>query len=294
MAFRPPVRPGLQGDIRTQIPYFTQFGQDKTPHPILVALARAMYEGSGAKDVVSISQALGHNQGQVQPGYLPFQGGVRLGGKYAPRTPGLRAETLRTREPLVNFEGKPDWVSVTPSYRAYNLRNEKDEIVASAERQSYPAGRQQSGEAFVPSMWVREDYRKTPAMMDLVNILSRGGKTPLRGTIANPRLRKIFEKRMARQTGSEKPPVNPVASATRRGLVEPTQWGRPPLPKNPELTPPRRRLSPLELARAFAHDNPPPQRRQPTVAELLADVEAQTAAIVARRRPSLRRRDSER
>jgi hypothetical protein len=201
MAFRPPVRPGsplggvygnrfpgLQGDIRSQIPYFTQFGQDKTPHPILVALARAMYEGSGAKDVVAISQALGHNQ-SIPPGHLPFQAGIR-----------------RTSD----------------------------------------ADKVQLGDAL-------EWYR--------------------------------------RQKGQN---VIPIGAATRRGLIQPTQFGRTPLPKNPELTPPRRRLSPLELARAFAHDNPPPPRRQPTVAELLADVEAQTAAIVARRRPSLRRRDSER
>lgn len=171
------------------------------------ALTDKTLEAVGVNDIVSILSALGGIGASPPPGYLPFQGGVRIGGRYAPRTPGLRAETLQKGDNMVDFEGNLDKAVINPSNRAYNLFNEQDEIVASANRQTYPAGREQSGSAYIPSIWVRDDYRKTPAMFDLYNLLSRSGKTPLRATFANKKLENVFNKRMQRNLGMENPKI---------------------------------------------------------------------------------------
>lgn len=156
----------------------------------------------GVTDAVNLLAALSGLGGEAPPpGYLPFAGGMRLGGKYAPRTPGLTAETLHRGDKMVGFEGNLEKALINPGNRAYNLRNEEDEIVASANRQMYPAGREQSGSAYIPSMWVDPRYRKTPAMFDLYNLLSRGGKTPLRATFADRRLEKAFNRRMGDPAG---------------------------------------------------------------------------------------------
>jgi hypothetical protein len=134
-----------------------------------------------------------------------------LGGRYAPKTPGLRAESLQkgddTMELLMEFDEFADTTKIGgmaepfhqdfgPGHRAYNLRNEKDEIVASASRRAYPGFQEdRKGHAFVPHMWIREDYRKTPAIFDMYNLLSRGGKTPIHADFANKRLGEVVARR---------------------------------------------------------------------------------------------------
>lgn len=121
-----------------------------------------------------------------------------LAGRYSPRTPGLRAESLQRGDKMIDFEGDLTRAHITPSSRAYNLRNEQGEIVASGDRMRY-LDPESKGKAYVPSVWVREDYRKSPAFFDLWNLLSRGGKTELRGTFENERLAKLLDRRLSRK-----------------------------------------------------------------------------------------------
>lgn len=153
--------------------------------------------------------------------------GYPLGGRYAPRTPGLRAETLRMDEPTVNFSGIREPAYVTPGERAYNLLNEQNEIVATANRQKFPKGNREAlglppADVHVGGMWVRPDYRNTTAMFDLYNILSRGGKETLSASFANRRLEKVFNKRMARKN---KPTEKPAKKETAMDIVNNTPSG---------------------------------------------------------------------
>lgn len=61
----------LRGDRHSEIPYFTKFGQDDTPHPLVVALAKLAWEVSGAKDFVKLAK------NDAPPGTLLGFGGMR-------------------------------------------------------------------------------------------------------------------------------------------------------------------------------------------------------------------------
>lgn len=131
-------------------------------------------------------------RGRASNGQMAFP----LGGRWAPKTPGLRAEALQRGDFVRNYRGNMELFGDEGrelgffGLRGYNLRNEKDEIVASL--QNLRMGRD---ETFIDQLYVDERYRKTPAMMDLLNIATRGGKLQPHGAIANPRLLEVMKRR---------------------------------------------------------------------------------------------------
>jgi hypothetical protein len=158
-----------------------------------------------------------------------------LGGRWAPKTTGLRAEGLQKGDEWIDYVGDrdvfksaaeaelaPGWVQ--PGRRGYNLRNEKNEIVASGDavRGIGKKGRV-AKETYAPSVWVREDYRKTGAFNDLINLISHGGKLEVRGEIQNPRLRALME----RKTNPERlKTLRAVAKVATPKPKKPTQLDR--------------------------------------------------------------------
>lgn len=122
-----------------------------------------------------------------------------LGGRYTPRTPGLRAETLQRGDEFIGFDASPS-VHNPPrrsfNEAAYNLRDESGKIVASATRERKQDG---SRGVHVPEMWVDPAFRKSTAMFDLYNLLSRGGKERISATFANPDLEYVFLRRAKSQ-----------------------------------------------------------------------------------------------
>jgi hypothetical protein len=152
-------------------------------------------------------------------------------GRFGARTPGLRAETLQVGDPRVSFDGWETTVSrgeAMPNTRFYNLRNEKDEIVASADREMHRpifAGRE-SRTAHVPEMWVRPDYRNSTAMFDLYRLLTHGGKYPVTANFANKDLAHVFERRMAREQGLPDPGsrVNRRRNAKNQQQAQERSW----------------------------------------------------------------------
>lgn len=191
-------------------------------------------------------------RGRAANGQMAFP----LGGRWAPKTPGLRAEALERGDDWIDYMGDRApfkakgeytthdgrWIEEPPEWqgalrRGYNLRNEKNEIVASGDRLMGSASRgggrlgnsKRGDHVYVPSVWVREDYRKTGAARDLENLITHGGKFKPVGAYANDRLEAIMARRFDPERLKTLKAVAKVsdrraASATRRGLSEPTQW----------------------------------------------------------------------
>jgi hypothetical protein len=171
--------------------------------------------------------------GEKYPG--PPLAVMPLGGRWAPRTRGLRAEALQKGDEWIDYVGDRDVFKsaaeaelapglVQPGRRGYNLRNEKNEIVASGDavRGIGKKGRV-AKETYAPSVWVREDYRKTGAFNDLINLISHGGKLEVRGEIQNPRLRALME----RKTNPERlKTLRAVAKVATPKPKKPTQLDR--------------------------------------------------------------------
>jgi hypothetical protein len=123
----------------------------------------------------------------------PHMNAFPLGGRWAPKTPGLRAEAVQSSDFIRNHKGQMELFGDegnTFGMRGYNLRNEQDEIVG-----SLMGRRMDRGQTYIDQLYVDPKYRKTGAMMDLVNIGTHGGKLKPRGALANPRLHKIVQRR---------------------------------------------------------------------------------------------------
>lgn len=115
-----------------------------------------------------------------------------LGGRYAPRTPGLRAEIARPGDPTLGVMGGPKIVgefhhpleqAEARGMSTYNLRNADNTLIgAASSRNKGPK------DVYVDEMFIHPQYRHTGALLDLLNIVSRGGKRTVGGSIVNPRL----------------------------------------------------------------------------------------------------------
>lgn len=216
---------------------------------------------------------------------------IPLGGRWAPKTPGLRAEAAGRGDIIRNHRGQHDLQGsdITHGMRSYNLRNEQDEIVG-----SLTGGRMDRKSTFIDSMFVDERYRKTPAMMDLLRLGTREGKLQPHGAIANPRLFKVLKRRFDPERAKVLDAVEKVkktaaprakrASAERRGLAEHTQWGAPKTPlKNPSLSKPIPRQETVALAIALRQERlAKAQGRQPTTKQLIEGSRARDAEAAAR------------
>lgn len=189
-------------------------------------------------------------------------------GRFAPRTKGVRAETLQKGDEWVDYTGdvdrfkaprEPDGETLeamqgwqSSARRGYNLRNEKNEIIASADAiRGLPGDRNK----YVPSIWVRPDYRRTPAFNDLQRLITRDGKFGIRGEAVNPRLIEIQRRRTDPERLKLLKAVSKIpdrsrvqAHNVRRGLAEHTQWGRP--------KPTHQRMAPVRRTPAQIPDRP--------------------------------------
>ncbi len=310
--------PGVSNPLATVLSYLADDPEVQNGKPVpytgLGGKSFLIAALAGLNPITQAQGAYGAARHPVRRLQQPGQMAYPLAGRYAPKTKGLTAESLQRGDPLFELEhdrldpsgemvGVQDrFMPAHPGHRAYNLRNEKGDIVASADRMNYPAGRPESGQAYVPQMWVRPDYRKTTAMLDLYNLLSRGGKTKIRATFANDKLEKVFnrymdkkrpnyEARKAMTAKSENPAPDALAGRVEDNVLNtlfaiphdrpgPMPPARRPLP-NPSLSKPIPRQDTIALALALKMEREGRMRPQNTFHQRLARTRAHNDKNIA-------------
>lgn len=241
-------------------------------------------------------------RGRAANGSMAFP----LGGRYASRNPNWQMESLHYGDEYLGYHGRPikrhgpnnrgesnvmratadpdlddfdpdawqealdeEFWSDTmndfgdPGFRAYNLRDKNtNEVIGSVSRV-----RDRKDSAFIPSIYVKDKYRKTPAMLDLMNVATQGGKLKPHGGIINDRLQRVFDRRF-----------NPEREKVLKAVTKVK-----PKVKNPELTPPVPRRDTVALAIALQQERRRAQGIQPSVRELVESSRARDNAAAARR-----------
>jgi hypothetical protein len=151
--------------------------------------------------------------------------GVPIMGRFGAKTPGLRAEIAQKGDEYYNFSGEKEIMDQSwpdPRFRQYNLLNEDNKVVASANRnlQSRNLRHGIDREAYVPEMYVDPLYRDTTAMFDLYRLLSHQGKYPIKASFANADLAHVFRRKAARERGEPDPGSMLRYRRQRKGLAK--------------------------------------------------------------------------